>query len=46
MFPFLSNNFQKMGNMRTGSEIVNPCITKIEDRSSTVKGSVPANELG
>ena len=26
MFPFLSNNCREMGNMRTGTEIVNPCI--------------------
>ena len=25
-FPFLSNNWQKMGNMRTRTEIVNTCI--------------------
>ena len=26
IFPFLSNNCQKICNMRTGTEIVNPCI--------------------
>ena len=29
LFPFLSNNCQKMGNMRIGTEIVNPCIFPI-----------------
>ena len=26
MFPFLSNNYRKTGNMRTGTETVNPRI--------------------
>ena len=26
MFPFLSENSRKMGNIKTGIEIVNPCI--------------------
>ena len=26
IFPFLNSNFRKMGNMRTGTEIANPCI--------------------
>ena len=26
ILPFLSNNSQKLGNMRTGTEIVNPCV--------------------
>ena len=26
IFPFLNNNCRKKGNMRTGTEIVNPCI--------------------
>ena len=26
--PFLSNNPRKMSNMRTGTEIVNPCIVE------------------
>ena len=26
IFPFLSNNCRKTGNVRTGTEIVNPCI--------------------
>ena len=25
--PFRSSKYRKMGNMRTGTEIVNPCIT-------------------
>ena len=29
LFPFLSNNCQKMGNMRIGIEIINPCIFPI-----------------
>ena len=27
IFPFVMNNRQKLDNMRTGTEIVNPCIT-------------------
>ena len=26
MFPFLSNNCRKTGNMRTGTEILKPCV--------------------
>ena len=28
IFPFLSNKCQQTGNMRTGTEIVNPCILR------------------
>ena len=30
IFPILRNNCREMGNMRTGTEIVNPCV-KIDE---------------